>query len=97
MVMAVKYIEIIAFYSCKGHCIGYSMSMFKPEVTNNDGESSQGIDLNRMYDAMLDDVPTECLDGVELFETDGFDDAVTGQAISPDYQPDTAFEFATNQ
>tara|TARA_B100001123_G_C15178295_1_gene974294 strand:+ start:409 stop:618 length:210 start_codon:yes stop_codon:yes gene_type:complete len=69
--------------------------MFTENNINN-GEP-QGVDYERMFDAMLDDVPTECLDGVELFETDGFDDGYTGQAISPDFQPDTAFEFATNQ
>lgn len=43
----------------------------------------------------LDDLSDAALDGIEEFETDGFD--ITGQAASPDYRPDSEFEFATNQ
>ena len=50
-------------------------------------ESIRLDELESMTDAELD--------GVEQFETDGFD--ITGQAISPDYRPDSEFEFATNQ
>ena len=43
----------------------------------------------------LDGMTSAELDGVEEIETDGFD--YSGQASCPDYRPDSAFEFATNQ
>ena len=58
---------------------------------NNINNGAQGIDL----ECVMEGITLEAIDGVELFETDGFDYA--GQAVSPDFQPDTAFEFATNQ
>jgi len=59
-------------------------------MTENNLPTDGAIDL----ELLLVDLNDGALCGVELFENCDMDG---GHAVSPDYRPDTAFEFATNQ